>query len=197
MAEKKFDCIERRINDVFQAIEVVRPVVSLIKKQCSLQKERTELFDRIDILEKDNNSLEDLISSISSDEMKEELYNILAKYSNRSLALKDKVEKLNSQIDSIREETAQYREYANSFYYVGTEEIVRDLLRKAVSEECSMEDFFAILLILKGDCVENYEKVETIVYEYAEEVTDDYRKHVLKHIEDYDQDDICNLIAEK
>lgn len=193
---RKFDCTEQRINDVMKAIEVIRPVISLIRTLNVKEKERLMLLEKSWKDQEDLTKLKGIIGNISNDEMKQELNLIVDKYSNRILAMKDKIEKLEPKLLGIRGEIDEYFEYANSFYYVGAEEIVEDLLMKAIDEECSIEDFFSILIIFKNECIEECEELECKSAEYANDTKDAYRKHILKNIGDYDKNDICSLIKE-
>lgn len=197
MENQKFDCTGQRINDVMEAIRKIKPVVSLIKKREVKENERMSLFETVS---SDNNDLDKLnraMSSISNEDIKEEVKLIFDKYSNRVLAIKDKIEKLETELGEIAHQIQEYLDYANSFYYLSQEEIVQDLLGKAISEECSQEEFFVILLILRSDCVEDQQEVEEKAREYATDTKNEFRKHILKHLEDYDQDDICALIREQ
>ena len=194
---QKFDCTEKRINDVMEAVESIKPIISLIKEQEAKENEKMSLFETV---ESDNNDIEKLnnaMSSISNEDIKEEVRLIFDKYSNKVLAIKDKIEKLETELGEITHQIQEYLEYANSFYYLGDEEVVQDLLGKAINEECPQEDFFAILLILKSECVEDHESVESKACEYADDTKDAYKKHILKQIKDYDQANICALIREQ
>lgn len=193
----KFDCIAQRIADVMIAVKKIAPVVTLIRTVDDQETDLESLREAIASYENDIQIMEGTISEISEEDHKDDVKELLERYSATLSEKKSELEGLIRSKKSIEDEIEEYLKYANSFYYVGTEEIVLDLLKMAVSEDCSEDDFFATLFILKGEAVEDSEMVKKTSHEYSNKVTDVMRKGVLRFIEKYTYKDICELIIEK
>ena len=193
----KFDCIAQRIADVMIAVKKIAPVVTLIRTVDDQETDLESLREAIASYENDIQIMEGTISEISEEDHKDDVKELLEKYSATLSEKKSELEGLIRSKNSIEDEIEEYLNYANSFYYVGTEEILLDLLGKAVSEECSEEEFFAILFILKGEAVQDAEVVKRIAHEYAKKAADDVRKNVLRFVENYSHEAICEFLREE
>ena len=192
----KFDCIAQRIADAMDAVKKIAPVVTLIRTVDDQETDLESLREAIASYENDIQIMEGTISEVSEEDHKDDVKELLERYSATLSEKKSELEGLIRSKNSIEDEIEEYLKYANSFYYVGTEEILLDLLGKAVREDTSEEEFFAILFILKGEAVQDAEVVKRIAHEYAKKTTDDVRKNVLRFVENYSHEAICELIRE-
>ena len=193
---EKFDCIAQQIADVMSAVEKIKPVVALIREVDTQGTDVETLKEEIKNFEKDIQIMLATISEMSEESRKKDLSGLLGGYTAEHAAKKAELEALMKQCETMKEQIEEYLRYANSFHYVSTEAILLDLFGKAISEECSEEEFFSILFILKGEAVEDKEMMKKISHEYANKTTDVVRKGILRFIENYTYDEIRNLILE-
>ena len=191
-----FDYKEQRIKDVMNGIEIIRPVITLLRELKEGENERCSKVNTINTVLRDINVLEELDSKVSTDGIRSQLAGIVRKYSEKVSSMEEALKILTNKLMKIREEITQYHEYSNSFYYVSDEAILEALLEIAVKEECSCEDFYLIMLILKNELVDDRSEVNEMAISYSERVQDTLRNYILKNFEQYEFEDIVQLIKE-
>lgn len=191
-----FNCKDQRIKDVMSGLEAIRPIVTLLRKLKEEENELLSIISAINNIGIDVETLNEVNTEVISEELQSELAIIQKKYNERVVCMEESLSSTEKKLIATREEITQYIKYSNSFYYVTDEEIVSELLERAVQQECSDNEFYTILFLLTNESGEDRDGVDEKAIIYSERAKDSLRNYILKNFERYEFNDIVQMIKE-
>ena len=143
-ARKPFYIEEQRAKDILQAIKTITPVISIIRDWGKAENELTEVTIKVAELEENISALRKSLNIILNEDVNQAINNEikdqleeLEKVSSKKETLKEKCEKLESEI-------IDYQRYVKLFQDINTH--IMELVLKAYSFEKD-DEFFAMIFM--------------------------------------------------